>query len=114
MDASKNDALERHDNLSDGIFNLLHPILERLNGKLENVRATQSLLDENILRLIVDLRELHKLQDIPIPLDSYIKKLQLAKRKISSVNTILQNSKDRLEKLHQNIATETRKKKNLT
>ena len=51
------------------------------------------------------------IQKPPVDLDPYVKKLLNCRRKVTLVNSVLQNTQERLGKLQNNITKEIAKKK---
>ncbi|CAB3984948.1 SNARE-associated Snapin-like [Paramuricea clavata] len=97
--------------LNSGLMHVLQPSIEALDHKVNTVRQSQVTLREQIDRLSEDLVKLGDCQDLPIDLEPYVKKLIGSRRRITLVNSILQNAQERLKRLNQNISRETAKKK---
>lgn len=55
-------------------------------------RLSQSELHQQLEALLLELRRVQEQAQCPLPLDSYIKKLQNAKRRVVVVNNVLQNT----------------------
>jgi len=76
-------------------------------------RKSQVELREQIDKLAQDLHRLSELQEFPIDLEPYVKKLMNSRRRVMLVNNILQNAQERLGRLHQSVTRETAKRKAL-
>ncbi|KXJ08795.1 SNARE-associated protein Snapin [Exaiptasia diaphana] len=99
--------------LSEGLLNLFKPAIQELDSKVHNVRQSQVELRTQIDALTEDLHKLQELQEIPLDLEPYVKKLMNSRRRIMLVNNILQNAQERLGRLHQSVTKETAKRKAL-
>lgn len=102
-----------NDRLTEGILNILKPAVEEIDQNVMNTRKSQLLLRENIDKLTVELQTLASVQKPPIDLDPYVKKLLVCRRKVTIVNSVLQNTQERLNKLQQNIIRDINRKKTL-
>nr|XP_037269455.1 SNAPIN protein homolog isoform X1 [Rhipicephalus microplus] len=95
------------DCLAEGIIGLLLPTVEQIDERVKSTRCVSQLLirhfrecpgisqlelRQHIDTLAEDLRALSEKQQIPYDLDSYVKKLVNAKRRVVLVNSILQNT----------------------
>ncbi|XP_063614181.1 SNARE-associated protein Snapin-like [Penaeus indicus] len=101
------------DALVDGIVGLLKPCLDQLDERVRATRVSQSELHQQLEGLSVELIRVQEQTLCPLQLDAYIKKLQNAKRRVVVVNNILQNTQDRLNKLHNQVSKETARRKAL-
>lgn len=101
------------DALVDGIVGLLKPCLDQLDERVRATRVSQSELHQQLEGLSVELTRVQEQTQCPLQLDAYIKKLQNAKRRVVVVNNILQNTQDRLNKLHNQVSKETARRKAL-
>lgn len=99
------------DALADGLINLLRPVVEEIDERVKGVRQSQVDLRQHIDNLAEDLKSISDTQPVNIELDSYVKKLNNARRRVMLVNSILQNAQDRLNKLHHNVSKETARRK---
>ncbi|EDO34638.1 predicted protein [Nematostella vectensis] len=99
--------------LAEGLMHLFKPAIEELDTKVHSVRQSQVEVRSQIDKLSEELHRLSELQDIPVDLDVYVKKLMNSRRKIMLVNNILQNAQERLGRLHLNVTKETAKRKAL-
>eukprot|EP00112_Aurelia_sp_Birch-Aquarium-sp1_P015084 Seg331.2 transcript_id=Seg331.2/GoldUCD/mRNA.D3Y31 product="SNARE-associated protein Snapin" protein_id=Seg331.2/GoldUCD/D3Y31 len=108
--SSKSGDLIEND-LSNGILQILKPAVEEVDNRVLDVRKSQLDLREYIDKLTSDLQKLAELQKPPIDLDSYVKKLLNCRRRVVLVNSVLNNTHERLNKLQQNIVRETNKKR---
>jgi len=72
-----------------------------LENSIKHTRQSQLELKTQIENLAVELNTISKNQQCPIDLESYIKKLLDARRRITTINSVLQNAQDRLNKIHQ-------------
>ncbi|XP_054919718.1 SNARE-associated protein Snapin isoform X2 [Dermacentor andersoni] len=82
------------DCLAEGIIGLLLPTVEQIDERVRSTRISQLELRQHIDALAEDLRALSENQQIPYDLDSYVKKLVNAKRRVVLVNSILQNTQE--------------------
>lgn len=101
------------DALVDGIVGLLKPCLDQLDDRVRVTRLSQSELHQQLDGLAVELSRVKEQVECPLHLDSHIKKLQNAKRRVVVVNNILQNTQDRLNKLHSQVNKETSRRRAL-
>jgi len=101
------------DPLTEGLVNILKPAISDIDMNVANTRESQLILHQQIDKLTEELQKLALLQKPPIDLDPYIKKLLNCRRKVTIVNSILQSTQERLNKLQQNIAREINRKKTL-
>lgn len=99
--------------LSEGLMQIFKPAVEELDDKVFSVRQSQVELREQIDKLAQDLHRLSELQELPVDLEPYVKKLMNSRRRVMLVNNILQNAQERLGRLHQSVTKETAKKKAL-
>lgn len=99
--------------LADGLMKIFRPAVEELDNKVISVRKSQVELREQIDKLAQDLHRLTELQEFPIDLEPYVKKLMNSRRRVMLVNNILQNAQERLGRLHQSVTRETAKRKAL-
>jgi len=76
------------------------------NDSFFSCRQSQIELKSQIESLSLELNTISKNQQCPIDLESYIKKLLDARRRITTINSVLQNAQDRLNKIHQLSAKE--------
>ncbi|KAL7643815.1 UNVERIFIED_CONTAM: hypothetical protein RMT77_005840 [Armadillidium vulgare] len=101
------------DALVDGIVGMLKPCLDQLDERVRSTRLSQSELHQQLEGLSSQLTHIQNHAQCPLPLDSYIKKLQNAKRRVVVVNNILQNTQERLNKLHSQVTKETARRRAL-
>ena len=101
------------DPLVEGLVNILRPAINDIDTNVANTRESQLVLRQQIDTLTEELQKLAALQKPPVDLDPYIKKLLNCRRKVTIVNSILQSTQERLNKLQQNIVRETNRKKTL-
>ncbi|CAH1786255.1 unnamed protein product [Owenia fusiformis] len=101
------------DAVAEGLIGLLVPAVEEVDQRVQGVRQSQIELRQQIDALAEDLKRISQNQSIPVELDSYVKKLNNARRRVMLVNNILQNAQERLGKLHHNVSKETAKRKAL-
>jgi len=99
--------------LADGLMQIFKPAVEELDDKVVSVRQSQVELREQIDKLAQDLHRLSELQELPVDLEPYVKKLMNSRRRVMLVNNILQNAQERLGRLHQSVTRETAKRKAL-
>ncbi|XP_064458759.1 SNARE-associated protein Snapin-like [Ornithodoros turicata] len=101
------------DILTEGIIGLLHPTIEQLDERVRSTRISQLELRQHIDSLAEDLKKIAESQQVPYDMDAYIKKLLNAKRKVMLVNSILQNTQERLNRINQSISREGARRKAL-
>ncbi|KAG7160737.1 SNARE-associated protein Snapin-like [Homarus americanus] len=101
------------DALVDGIVGLLKPCLDQLDDRVRATRVSQSELHQQLEGLAAELARVQEQTRCPLQLDAYIKKLQNAKRRVVVVNNILQNTQDRLNKLHTQVNKENARRRAL-
>lgn len=94
------------DYLTEGLIGLLHPTIEQLDERVKSTRVSQLELRQHIDSLAEDLRKVSEEQEVPYDLDGYVKKLLNAKRRVVLVNSILQNTQERLNRINQSISRE--------
>nr|CAD7603001.1 unnamed protein product [Timema genevievae] len=70
-------------------------------------------LKQQIESLSDELKKISEVQQCPLELDLYVRKLLNAKLKITVVSNILQTAQERLNKVHQMIARESARRKTL-
>ncbi|XP_073243373.1 SNARE-associated protein Snapin-like [Porites lutea] len=99
--------------MSEGLMQIFKPAVQELDDKVLSVRESQVELREQIDKLTQDLRRLSELQELPVDLEPYVKKLMNSRRRVMLVNNILQNAQERLGRLHQSVTRETAKRKAL-
>ncbi|EEC10248.1 SNARE-associated protein snapin, putative, partial [Ixodes scapularis] len=92
--------------LNEGLIGLLHPTIEQLDERVKSTRVSQLELRQHIDSLAEDLRRVSEEQEVPYDLDGYVKKLLNAKRRVVLVNSILQNTQERLNRINQSISRE--------
>ncbi|XP_022692471.1 SNARE-associated protein Snapin-like [Varroa jacobsoni] len=95
--------------LTEGLTALLTPCIAQLEHQVSETQKSQQLLGEQIDALSVELRRITDCTRASPLLDSYIKKLLVAKRKIIVVNSVLQATQERAYKLQENIRRNTAK-----
>ncbi|KAK8758936.1 SNAP associated protein [Amblyomma americanum] len=98
------------DCITEGIIGLLLPTVEQIDERVKSTRISQLELRQHIDTLAEDLRVLSENQQIPYDLDSYVKKLVNAKRRVVLVNSILQNTQERLNRINQSITRENERR----
>lgn len=76
-------------------------------------RICQIELKQRIESLTEELQRINETLQCPLETDSYVKKLINAKHKITIVSTILQNTQERLNKIHQAVEKNTAKRRAL-
>ena len=104
-------AEKEKDPLVEGLVNILRPAINEIDTNVSNTRESQLLLRQQIDKLTNELQKLATLQKPPVELDPYIKKLLNCRRKVTIVNSILQSTQERLNKLQQNVTREIGRKK---
>ncbi|XP_063966796.1 SNARE-associated protein Snapin-like [Lytechinus pictus] len=102
--------MDNRDAMAAGIAELLRPAVQEVDERVRVVRESQVELRHKIEELDDALRELCKEKSAPIDLDLYVKKLANCKRRIATVNNIVQNAQDRVMKLDNRVSTVTRKR----
>nr|CAD7447973.1 unnamed protein product [Timema bartmani] len=78
-----------------------------------NYKISQVELKQQIESLSDELKKISEVQQCPLELDLYVRKLLNAKLKITVVSNILQTAQERLNKVHQMIARESARRKTL-
>ncbi|KOC61496.1 SNARE-associated protein Snapin [Habropoda laboriosa] len=101
------------DALTEGLMSLLKPTVDQLDERIRATRICQIELKQRIESLSEDLQMINEALQCPLEIDSYIKKLINAKRKITIVGNILQSTQDVLNKMHQGVEKNTAKRKAL-
>ena len=96
-----------------GLTELLKPAVEEIDARVKGVRESQVELRQQIDNLCEDLKKIASSDPVPMELEPYVKKLNGSRRRVTLVNSILQNVQDRLNKLHVNISKETARRKTL-
>lgn len=99
--------------ISGGMMGVFKPAIEQLDERVRSTRISQIELKQQIESLAEDLCKISDAQNMPFELDAYVKKLMNAKRRVMLVNNILQNAQERLNRVHQNVARETARRKAL-
>ncbi|XP_003729238.2 SNARE-associated protein Snapin [Strongylocentrotus purpuratus] len=102
--------MDNRDAIAAGMAELLRPAVQEVDERVRVVRESQVELRQRIEELDDALRELCKEKSAPIDLDLYVKKLANCKRRIATVNNIVQNAQDRVMKLDDKVNTTTRKR----
>lgn len=74
-------------------------------------RISQLELKQCIESLTEELKAISEYQQNTVDLDIYVKKLINAKQRVTVVTNILQNTQDRLNRVHMSIEKETNKRK---
>nr|CAI5845478.1 unnamed protein product [Callosobruchus analis] len=74
-------------------------------------RVSQLELKQCIESLSEELKQIQALQQNSVDLDAYVKKLINAKQRVTVLTNVLQNSQDRLNKIHMTIDKEVIKRK---
>ncbi|XP_071489287.1 SNARE-associated protein Snapin-like [Diadema antillarum] len=102
--------MENRDAIASGIAELLKPAVQEVDERVRIVRESQVELRHRIEELDDALRELCKEKSAPIDLDLYVKKLANCKRRVATVNNIVQNAQDRVLKLDARVNSTTVKR----
>ncbi|OQR70138.1 SNARE-associated protein Snapin-like [Tropilaelaps mercedesae] len=100
---------ENIDALTEGLTSLMTPCIAQLEQHVLDTQRSQQLLGEQIDALSVELRRITDCTRASPLVESYIKKLLAAKRKIIVVNSVLQATQERAHKLQENIRRNTAK-----
>ncbi|TKR80327.1 hypothetical protein L596_014416 [Steinernema carpocapsae] len=94
--------------LTEGIMNVIRPVIHRLDEQVHNTRASQVSLATQIDELSQYLKQINDQQsDVHYDLDNYVTKLDDSKRRVSNVSTTLQSIQERLGQLQRGIARES-------
>ncbi|XP_076248694.1 hemK methyltransferase 2 [Calliopsis andreniformis] len=101
------------DALTEGLMSLLKPTVDQLDERIRATRICQIELKQRIESLTEELLRINEALQCPLETDSYVKKLVNAKHKITIVSNILQNTQERLNKIHQAVERNTAKRKAL-
>ncbi|XP_046402317.1 SNAPIN protein homolog [Ischnura elegans] len=89
------------DTLAEGFICLLKPTIDQLDERVKATRISQAELKQQIDSLADELRKIAEYHHLSMDLDGYVQKLLGAKRRVTVVTNILQNTQDRLNKVHQ-------------
>lgn len=95
--------------LTEGLTGLLTPCIVQLEQNVGETQKSQQLLGEQIDKLSMELRRITESTKAPPHIDIYIRKLLNAKRKIIVINSVLQSTQERANKLQDNIRRNTAK-----
>nr|CAI5845479.1 unnamed protein product [Callosobruchus analis] len=99
------------DTLAEGLMGLIKPTVDLLDEKVKATRVSQLELKQCIESLSEELKQIQALQQNSVDLDAYVKKLINAKQRVTVLTNVLQNSQDRLNKIHMTIDKEVIKRK---
>ncbi|KAG0430992.1 hypothetical protein HPB47_022202 [Ixodes persulcatus] len=91
------------DYLTEGLIGLLHPTIEQLDERVKSTRVSQLELRQHIDSLA---EECPRSRRSHMTWTGYVKKLLNAKRRVVLVNSILQNTQERLNRINQSISRE--------
>ncbi|XP_046385377.1 SNARE-associated protein Snapin-like [Ischnura elegans] len=101
------------DALAEGLMCLFKPTIDALDQRITATRGSQLELKEKIDTLAEELRKISELHKCPLDLDLYVKKLAGAKRKVTVVSSVLQNTQERLSKVQVQVAREAQRRRAL-
>ncbi|CAH1110418.1 unnamed protein product [Psylliodes chrysocephalus] len=99
------------DTLAEGLMGLIKPTVDQLDERVRATRISQLELKQCIESLTEELKAISEYQQNTVDLDIYVKKLINAKQRVTVVTNILQNTQDRLNRVHMSIEKETNKRK---
>ena len=102
--------VENADLLTEGIITSLKPSIEELDGSIMSLRQSQAKLKHNIETLSEEIKAFYNFEP-NYDIEACLKKLMNSRRRVMLVNNILQNSQERLNRIHNGIAREMAKKK---
>ncbi|XP_071453962.1 SNAPIN protein homolog [Hetaerina americana] len=98
------------DTLAEGFICLLKPTIDQLDERVKATRISQAELKQQIDSLADELRKIAEYHHLSVDLDGNVQKLLGAKRRVTVVTNILQNTQDRLNKVHQLIEKNEQKR----
>lgn len=101
------------DTLADGLIGLFKPAVDQLDDRIRATRLSQLELKNELDSLIEELKKIQDIQQVPVELDAYVKKLINVKHKVTVVSNVLQGAQDRLNRLHQLVDKEKLKRRAL-
>lgn len=101
------------DTIAEGLLGLFKPAVDQLDERVRATRLSQLELKTELDNLLVELKKIQDIQQVPVELDSYVKKLINVKHKVTVVSNVLQSATDRLNRLHQLVDREKLKKRAL-
>ncbi|XP_071448715.1 SNARE-associated protein Snapin-like [Hetaerina americana] len=101
------------DALTEGLICLFKPTIDTLDERITSTRESQLELKEKIDTLAEELRKISELHKCPLDLELYVKKLASAKRKVTVVSNVLQNTQERLSKVQVQVAREAQRRRAL-
>nr|XP_023019412.1 SNAPIN protein homolog [Leptinotarsa decemlineata] len=99
------------DTLTEGLMGLIKPTVDQLDERVRATRISQLELKQCIESLSEELKTIADSQKNSIDLEIYVKKLINAKQRVTILSNILQNTQDRLNKVHKSIDKEIGDKK---
>lgn len=101
------------DTLADGLIGLFKPAVDQLDDRIRATRLSQLELKNELDSLIEELKKIQDIQQVPVELDAYVKKLINVKHKVTIVSNVLQGAQERLNRLHQLVDKERLKRRAL-
>ncbi|CAG9834323.1 unnamed protein product [Diabrotica balteata] len=99
------------DTLAEGLMGLIKPTVDQLDERVRATRISQLELKQCIESLSEELKSISDSQQHTQDLDIYVKKLINAKQRVTVLTNVLQNTQERLNKVHANLDKEVLKRK---
>ncbi|XP_072387031.1 SNAPIN protein homolog [Diabrotica undecimpunctata] len=99
------------DTLAEGLMGLIKPTVDQLDERVRATRISQLELKQCIESLSEELKSISDSQQHSQDLDIYVKKLINAKQRVTVLTNVLQNTQERLNKVHANLDKEVLKRK---
>ncbi|XP_028131119.1 SNAPIN protein homolog isoform X2 [Diabrotica virgifera virgifera] len=99
------------DTLAEGLMGLIKPTVDQLDERVRATRISQLELKQCIESLSEELKSISESQQHTQDLDIYVKKLINAKQRVTVLTNVLQNTQERLNKVHANLDKEVLKRK---
>lgn len=110
MESEVSTTLEQQSNITLGLMSLFQPVVESIDKSVGEVQASQTQLRDQIELLQEELNKFQGIPDVPDKIESYVSKLAQARKKINIVNSILNQTQDRMLKLQAAVAKNTRRR----
>eukprot|EP00300_Choanocystis_sp_HF-7_P018760 c2012_g1_i1.p1 GENE.c2012_g1_i1~~c2012_g1_i1.p1 ORF type:complete len:166 (-),score=35.65 c2012_g1_i1:381-878(-) len=101
---------EAAEQIAQGLYELLKPVVLECDARVQAVFASQSALSSQMDTLSRELDTLLSSSEMPV-LTPYARKLAESRRRIASVNTTLLLIQDRLDRMYSNVPDELKAKR---